>query len=65
MKGDKLGFCQHQLRELFMGSGEYEMVWLKRERLRWHPDKFPGGGEVQALAQEMFQVIQALIDEGR
>lgn len=64
VKGDKLGFCQHQLRELFIGSGEYKMVWLKRERLRWHPDKFPNRDEVRVLAQEMFQVIQALIDGG-
>jgi hypothetical protein len=35
---------------------------LKKERLRWHPDKFSGAGQNQAKAQEMFQLIQRLID---
>ncbi|KAE9379540.1 hypothetical protein N431DRAFT_553721 [Stipitochalara longipes BDJ] len=65
IRGDKLGFCHHQLKALLMGSGELKLVWLKRERLRWHPDKFPGREEVSTLAQEMFQMLQRLIDGDR
>ncbi|PMD58431.1 uncharacterized protein K444DRAFT_631023 [Hyaloscypha bicolor E] len=39
-----------------------KLGWLKKERLRWHPDKFPGREEVKELAQEMFQMFQRLID---
>jgi hypothetical protein len=45
-----------------MGSGVYDDKWLKKERLRWHPDKFPGREEVNAMAQEIFQMLQKLID---
>jgi hypothetical protein len=47
-----------------MGSGVYDIAWLKKERVRWHPDKFPGQEAVGALAQEMFQMLQMLIDSG-
>jgi hypothetical protein len=62
IKGEKLGICHHQLKELLRGSGLYDVGWLKKERLRWHPDKFPGREEVKELAQEMFQMFQRLID---
>jgi len=62
IKGEKLGFCHHQLLALVMGSGEVNMPWLKKERLRWHPDKFPGREEVRERAQEMFQMLQRLIN---
>jgi hypothetical protein len=62
IKGEKLGICHHQLKELLRGSGLYDAGWLKKERLRWHPDKFPGREEVKGLAQEMFQMFQRLID---
>jgi hypothetical protein len=65
VKSENLGFCHHQLRELLKESDEYEVAWLKKERLRWQPDKFLGREEVQALAQEMFQVMQRLIDGDR
>jgi hypothetical protein len=65
VKGEKLGFCHHQLRVLLKGSDQYEIAWLKKERLRWHPDKFTGRGEVQELTQEMFQMMQRLIDGRR
>jgi hypothetical protein len=62
IKGEKLGICHHQLKGLLRGSGLYDVSWLKKERLRWHPDKFPGREEVKELAQEMFQMFQRLID---
>jgi len=62
IKGEKLGFCHHQLLALLVGSGEVNVGSLKKERLRWHPDKFPGREEVRERAQEMFQMLQRLID---
>jgi hypothetical protein len=63
-KGEKLDFCHHKLKVFLMGSGVYDIAWLKKERVRWHPDKFPGQEAVGALAQEMFQMLQMLIDSG-
>jgi hypothetical protein len=60
--GERLDFCHHQLKEFLMRSGVYDIVWLKKERVRWHPDKFPGQEAVGALAQELFQMLQMLID---
>jgi hypothetical protein len=62
VKGEGLAVCHYQLSRLLRGCDAYELTWLKRERLRWHPDKFPGREEVKALAQEMFQMLQRLID---
>lgn len=62
MKGERLDFCHHQLKKFLMGSGVYDTAWLKKERVRWHPDKFPGQEAVGALAQEMFQMLQMLVD---
>ncbi|PMD20418.1 hypothetical protein NA56DRAFT_180848 [Hyaloscypha hepaticicola] len=62
VKGERLGFCNHQLKEFLMGSGVYDTARLKKEKVRWHPDKFPGRDAVGALAQELFQMLQMLID---
>ena len=48
MKVDKITACHHDLEKMLKGSGGYNVEWLKKERMRWHPDKFPGQGEVQA-----------------
>ncbi|OCK86045.1 hypothetical protein K432DRAFT_377144 [Lepidopterella palustris CBS 459.81] len=32
--------CVHDVETLFRGSGLYSYEWLRRERLRWHPDQF-------------------------
>ncbi|KAF4620139.1 hypothetical protein G7Y89_g14682 [Cudoniella acicularis] len=66
VKGEKLRICYHKLELPFRktAKGEYGEEWLKKERLRWHPDKFPAGEWLegtQEKAQEMFQLIQALI----
>jgi hypothetical protein len=45
-----------------VGSGYYSKDWLKKERLKWHPDKFHGMGEIQDMAAEMFVLNQRLID---
>jgi hypothetical protein len=45
-----------------LGSGCYSRDWLKKERLKWHPDKFHGMEETQDMAAEMFLLIHRLID---
>jgi hypothetical protein len=64
VKGERPDFCHHQPKVFLMGSCVYDTAWLKKERARWHPDKFPGREAVGALAQEMFQMFQMLIDSG-
>jgi hypothetical protein len=64
VKGEKLGRCHHCIEQLLRGSGEYSEQYLKTERLRWHPDKFSSRQEHLSEAQEMFQMIQRLIDGG-
>lgn len=58
IKGKNLGVCVHDIGKVLKGSGMFDtegwMAWLKRERLRWHPDKFVGRGEVQEMAAEIF-----------
>lgn len=61
MRGEKLGVCVHQVEAVFRQNGQYSRDWLKRERLRWHPDKFSARPEIAALAQELFQMFQHLI----
>lgn len=65
IKGKKLDVCVHGVERVLKGSGmfgtEAWMTWLKRERVRWHPDKFVGRGEVQDMAAEMFQLVQAVV----
>jgi len=64
--GERLGVCHHEVERMLMGmgneGGEYGEEWLKKERLRWHPDRFTGRGETQELCKEMFQILQRLID---
>ncbi|KAF2005974.1 hypothetical protein P154DRAFT_559641 [Amniculicola lignicola CBS 123094] len=36
-----LGVCVHDLEMLLKGSENYGLPFLKAERTRWHPDKFP------------------------
>ena len=59
------GVCHHGVEKLLKGSGECSEKWLKKERLRWHPDRFTTGQELALKAQEVFQLIQRLIDGGR
>lgn len=54
---ERLRVCQHDVAWLLEG------VDLKKERLKWHPDKYPGRKETMVLlAQEMFQLVQKLVD---
>lgn len=69
LKGEKMRICQHDLLRVLKGSGvqvegEQWVERLKRERLRWHPDKFSGkmGKQWEDEAKEMFQMIQVLIE---
>ena len=59
--------CKHDVLRLFKSVGEpTEMLKaIKKEKLRWHPDRFAGVPErsraaVQAKATELFQVLGEL-----
>ncbi|KAE9370047.1 hypothetical protein N431DRAFT_484380 [Stipitochalara longipes BDJ] len=69
VRGEKLRICQHDVLRVLKGSGvqvdgEEWLERLKRERLRWHPDKFSNkmGKKWEAEAKELFQMIQALTE---
>jgi hypothetical protein len=69
VRGEKLGICQHDVARVLKGSGiqvdgDEWLERLKRERLRWHPDKFSSkmGAKWAAEAQELFQMLQALME---
>ncbi|KAG4427931.1 hypothetical protein IFR05_016587 [Cadophora sp. M221] len=69
VRGEELGVCHHELRSLFKGNERFALSWLKRERLRWHPDRFAGRigrgedkREARELAKEMFRLVQRLVD---
>jgi hypothetical protein len=70
VRGEKLGICQHDVLRVLKGAGvdidgEEWLERLKRERLRWHPDKFSSkmGKRWEAEAKELFQMIQALAEK--
>ena len=72
VRGEKLGICQHDVLRVLKGAGvdidgEEWLERLKRERLRWHPDKFSSkmGKRWEAEAKEIFQMIQALAENER
>ncbi|KAH9223885.1 hypothetical protein DL95DRAFT_452869 [Leptodontidium sp. 2 PMI_412] len=69
VRGELLGVCHHELQTLFKGNGTFGLAWLKRERLRWHPDRFAGRigrgedkREAREFAGEMFRLVQILVD---
>ena len=62
VRGEMLNICHHDVEHVLKQVEDYGDAYLKKERLRWHPDKFSGRGNVQVMAQEMFQMIQRLID---
>jgi hypothetical protein len=68
VKGELLDFCQHDVQRCLKGSGantegEPWLEKLKKERIRWHPDKFAHkmGKKFEKEAQEFFQILQALV----
>lgn len=63
--GEHLRACHHELNKTLKGSASYSLAFLKRERLRWHPDRFSRRVEFQNHAQEMFQLIGRIIDGDR
>ncbi len=68
IKGELLNCCQHDEQRCLRGSGvntegEPWLEKLKKERIRWHPDKFTHkmGKKFEREAQEFFQILQALV----
>ena len=65
IRGEHIEACHHDVERTMLGSGCYTKDWLKKERLKWHPDKFHAMGKTQTMASEMFVLIQRLIDGDR
>jgi len=70
VKGEWLGICRHELLTLFRGNGKFGLNWLRKELLRWEPDRFAGNigrGEDKKGAREMagqiYKLVQKLIDD--
>ncbi|KAK7981637.1 hypothetical protein PG996_009328 [Apiospora saccharicola] len=38
-KNGGLAACEHDLEQVLRASGKYNRDWLRKERLRWHPDQ--------------------------
>lgn len=60
--------CKHDLRRLITFDPEYTREWLKKERVKWHPDKFTKvrvglRADFQAKATHMFTLYEALMDD--
>ncbi|CAD6442681.1 82c5e64f-9d13-41e3-acf4-3cc3e056ca3a [Sclerotinia trifoliorum] len=62
VKGNILGVCHHEVELTLRGSGCFDEKMIKKERLRWHPDRWTGKGELQEKSNELFQLIQRIID---
>ncbi|KAF7879573.1 hypothetical protein EAF04_000768 [Stromatinia cepivora] len=62
VKGELLGVCHHDVEATLRGSGIFDEKMIKKERLRWHPDRWTGKGELQEKCNELFQLIQRIID---
>ncbi|TGO59672.1 hypothetical protein BCON_0042g00400 [Botryotinia convoluta] len=62
VQGEILGVCHHEVEMTLRGSGAFDEKMMKKERLRWHPDRWTGKGDLQTKANELFQLIQRIID---
>lgn len=67
-KTEKLLFaCRHDVERWLRASGQYSLVWLRTERLAWHPDRFGRKCSLEmrpALslkATEMYAIFEELI----
>ncbi|CZR56480.1 uncharacterized protein PAC_06368 [Phialocephala subalpina] len=65
LKVDNIKCCHHDLEKVLRGSGEFSGKWLKKERLQWHPDKFPGPGarmeHARVCSTEIFSLCERLL----
>lgn len=66
---DSIGTCKHDVESILRGSGQYNIAFLRKERLRWHPDKFARScdpsarQELAAKATQMYAIMEELIAE--
>ncbi|KAF2656281.1 hypothetical protein K491DRAFT_692131 [Lophiostoma macrostomum CBS 122681] len=60
--------CVHELQTFLKGADEYSVRWLKKERVKWHPDVFAKicsegfRDEGRRLGEEMFKLFGLVID---
>ncbi|KAH0836065.1 hypothetical protein AYO21_02706 [Fonsecaea monophora] len=53
--------CHHAIAEFFQQSPKYSRQWLRRERKRWHPDKFSQCSRtISQSAEDVFKIVQEL-----
>jgi hypothetical protein len=63
--------CRHDIERLLRASGSYSLVWLKKESLVWHPDRFGQKCDPDyraglcKKATELFAIFGVLIDDER
>ena len=68
-ENELLKACRHSVKRLYVASGkEINALLFKKEKLRWHPDKFAACPSLvrerfQATGAELFKIIQALEEE--
>ncbi|ESZ96896.1 hypothetical protein SBOR_2690 [Sclerotinia borealis F-4128] len=62
VNGNVLGVCHHEVEATLRGSGCFDEKSVKKERLRWHPDRWTGKGQLQVMSNELFQLIQRIVD---
>ena len=61
--------CQHDVERFFRASGIYDLAWLRKERIPWHPDRFglrcdpDFRKELKKKATEMYAIFETLIEE--
>lgn len=66
---DGVRACRHDIKILLQGSGQYSVAYLRKERLRWHPDKFSrdcaseARHELTRKATFMYSVFEELLAE--
>ena len=61
--------CHHDVERLLRASGMYNLAWLRKERIPWHPDRFglrcdpDFRKELKRKATEMYAIFETLIEE--
>ena len=61
-KRPNTGYCAHDVEKIFRGSNHFSEQFVKKEMRKWHPDRWVGKGKIQAQAQEMFTMLQSILE---
>lgn len=64
-----IGICKHEMRSILRTNPSCNIAFLRKERLKWHPDKFARGcdpsvrAELASKATQMYAIMEELIAE--